>query len=652
MAALDTLNQTDATETQVTPQVKPTVSKSKYALPAPTGTVGLDPSILESMQEIIAQKEAKRSSLMEGLKDVMAYDVGYKGDINKSVRERAAEKEGNVADIFQMKNQIAQYKAAQAQAQRQARSLGDIASGQPATGAGQPTTSQPAVGAGTVGGVAVPSSVRAEMNRRLQNNDLAGAQKVYEDWFKTETEETIKMETSGTSYEKKVEMEDAEGKTFWVDPLTARQMRTSGSAKPTGNVAQSAPTTGTGTGTGITAANIATVESGGDPNAVSPKGARGVMQVMPNTLKDPGFGVTPAKDDSPEELQRVGEDYYAALQKKYGHDTLAAIAYNMGPRVADEWLSKGGDFNKLPTETQKYIGKVNLVNAMSSRQPATSTTPAAASTAPAAASAAPLGAVRTETRTREAAEKEGSTAVAQSLGKNAAETGAAIDKAGLSAGDDYVLASEIVKIATDNTMQEMFGVLEKGGVAPFVLRQLQNAVNAGQFGTIGVKDLADNLAKAQATPEQIAKYDRMIRNLATAELKFAQTYLKGQGAVSDAERELIRKAVGSASGNPARVLALQGQIMQERARFDADMAKAYDAYRDKYGDFANPSKFMRTEGRALIQRHNRDLAKIIGVDPAETAGNMPYKTGATPGQDSNESKTPSGIKFKVIKPKS
>jgi hypothetical protein len=582
------------------------------------------------MQNIINQKEAKRTSFMEGLKDVMAYDVGYGGNINKSVRERAAEKEGNVADIFQMKTQIAQQKAAQEQAQRQARSLGNIVGGQPATGAG------------AVGDVAVPTSVRTEINRRLQGNDLAGAQKVYDDWFKTETEETIKMETSSGAYEKKVEMEGADGKTFLVDALTARQMRNAGTAKPTGKVVESAPTTGTGTGTGITAANIAKVESGGDPNAVSPKGARGVMQVMPNTQKDPGFGVAAAKDDSPAELQRVGEDYYAAMQKKYGNDTLAAIAYNMGPGATDDWLSKGGDFNKLPAETQSYIGKVYTANALASRQPAASATPAAPTTPP--------GAVRTETKTREAAEKEGATAVAQSLGKNAAETGAAIDKAGLSAGDDYVLASEIVKIATDNTMQEMFGVLQRGGVGPFVLRQLENAVNAGQFGTIGVKDLSDNLAKAGATPDQIAKYDRMVRNLATAELKFAQTYLKGQGAVSDAERELIKKAVGSAAGNPAKVLALQGQIMQERARFDADMAKAYDAYRDKYGDFANPSKFMRTEGRALIQRHNRDLAKIIGVDPAETANNMPYKTGATPGQDSKETKTPGGIKFKVVTP--
>lgn len=627
--ALDTLSTTDTTENtsaKVTPQVTPSapVKGSRYTLPAIKGTVGIDPSILDSMQQIIAQKEAKKSSFMEGLKDVMAYDVGYRGDINKSVRERAAERESNAADIFNMKSQIAQYQAAQQQAQRQANRLSNVAGGQPGA-AGAPGA--------PAGATNVPPLVRDEINRRIADNDIAGAQKVYDDWLKTETTETIKMETSPGAYEKKVEVETADG-IIYVDALTARNMARQGTGKPTGKEAPA--TTG-----GVTTADIAKVESGGDPNAVSPKGARGVMQVMPNTQKDPGFGVTPAKDDSPAELQRVGEDYYAAMQKKYGNDTLAAIAYNMGPGATDDWLSKGGDFNKLPAETQSYIGKVYTANAMSSRQP----------TAP-AAPAAPAGAVSESARTKAAAEKEGATEVAKGMGKEFAATASAIDKAGLSAGDDYVLASEIVKIASDPTMKEMFGVLEKGGVAPFILRQMENAINAGQFGTFGVKGLADNLAKAQATPEQIAKYDRMIRNLATAELKYAQTYLKGQGAVSDAERELIRKAVGSASGNPAKVLVMQGQIMQERAKFEADMSKAYDAYRDKYGSYADPSKFMRSEGRALIQRHNRDLANILGVDPAQTANNMPYKTGETPGKGSGESKTSGGIKFKIVKPKS
>jgi hypothetical protein len=117
----------------------------------------------------------------------------------------------------------------------------------------------------------------------------------------------------------------------------------------------------------------------------------------------------------------------------------------------------------------------------------------------------------------------------------------------------------------------------------------------------------------------------MVRNLATAELKWAQVYLKGQGAVSDAERELIRKAVGSASGNPAKVLVMQGRIMEERAKFDADMSKAYDAYREQKGSYADFPTFMRTAGRPIIQKHTKDLASILGVDPSEVSGINPYK---------------------------
>jgi hypothetical protein len=104
---------------------------------------------------------------------------------------------------------------------------------------------------------------------------------------------------------------------------------------------------------------IRAAESGGNPAAVNPaSGAVGSMQTLPSTATNPGFGVTPARDNSPAELQRVGADYAAAMQRKYGNDTDAAVAYNWGPQNADRWIAAGRPWNALPAETQGYVGRV------------------------------------------------------------------------------------------------------------------------------------------------------------------------------------------------------------------------------------------------------------------------------------------------------
>jgi hypothetical protein len=92
----------------------------------------------------------------------------------------------------------------------------------------------------------------------------------------------------------------------------------------------------------------------------SNKGAEGEMQVMPNTAKDPGFGIKPARDNSPDELKRVGDEYASVLLRRYRDPTLAMIAYNMGPGATDKWLAAGADPRKLPKETQGYIKNVTL----------------------------------------------------------------------------------------------------------------------------------------------------------------------------------------------------------------------------------------------------------------------------------------------------
>ena len=99
-------------------------------------------------------------------------------------------------------------------------------------------------------------------------------------------------------------------------------------------------------------------ESGGDPNAVSPKGAEGLMQVMPATQVDPGFGVAPAADKSPKENVRLGAEYLDAMLERYkGNQALALMAYNWGPGNVDKWLESGAK-GSVPEETRKYVSKI------------------------------------------------------------------------------------------------------------------------------------------------------------------------------------------------------------------------------------------------------------------------------------------------------
>lgn len=92
----------------------------------------------------------------------------------------------------------------------------------------------------------------------------------------------------------------------------------------------------------------------------SPKGALGEYQVMPETAKNPGFGIQPAKDDSPEELARVGREYLDVMIKRYDGD-LAKMwgAYNAGPGTVDELVKQYGNdwLSHAPKETQDYVQK-------------------------------------------------------------------------------------------------------------------------------------------------------------------------------------------------------------------------------------------------------------------------------------------------------
>lgn len=97
-------------------------------------------------------------------------------------------------------------------------------------------------------------------------------------------------------------------------------------------------------------ASVVKAESDGNPRAVSPAGARGLMQLMPATASDLGV------QDSfrPDQNVRGGSAYLDALLTRYHNNlALALAAYNAGPAAVDR-------YHGIPPyhETRVYVARV------------------------------------------------------------------------------------------------------------------------------------------------------------------------------------------------------------------------------------------------------------------------------------------------------
>jgi membrane-bound lytic murein transglycosylase D len=113
---------------------------------------------------------------------------------------------------------------------------------------------------------------------------------------------------------------------------------------------------------------VVLVESGGRADALSPKGARGLWQLMPNTARRYGLHVDEIQDDrldlfrSTEAAARYLHDLYA----QFGNWKLALAAYNTGEANVASAISRAHtkDFDQLaslwmlPLETRNYVPRV------------------------------------------------------------------------------------------------------------------------------------------------------------------------------------------------------------------------------------------------------------------------------------------------------
>lgn len=109
-------------------------------------------------------------------------------------------------------------------------------------------------------------------------------------------------------------------------------------------------------------AAVVLIESAGQATALSPKGARGIWQFMPDTARRYGLAVTADRDERIEVVKstHAAASYLRDLYQRLGDWRLTFAAYNAGEQAV---IKTGhGDFSRieraLPEETRSYVPAV------------------------------------------------------------------------------------------------------------------------------------------------------------------------------------------------------------------------------------------------------------------------------------------------------
>ncbi len=118
-------------------------------------------------------------------------------------------------------------------------------------------------------------------------------------------------------------------------------------------------------GVPVELAAVILIESGGRTMALSPKGARGLWQMMPDTARRYGLRVDAVEDQRLDTLKstRAAAQYLRGLHVQFGDWKLALAAYNAGEASVSSAIERARtqDFERLsklrmlPLETRNYV---------------------------------------------------------------------------------------------------------------------------------------------------------------------------------------------------------------------------------------------------------------------------------------------------------
>lgn len=579
--ALDSVDTTRATVA-----VKPAAAKGKFLSPTLAGTQHLDTeagkSILENMQRLIDEKEAQKSSFLERLKDAAAWTTGGVQGPTEGLALRGKAREEQTTDIYNMRMQLAQQRAA-AEAAKQDAAYWNTPQGAPgAPGvAGAPgAAGAPGMSRAQAQIAGLPQPLQDQVTRLYATGQSEAANKIIREEYLKQPDpmkmlayadkiestqpaiaEAIRREYLKEAMKPRLDV-NAQGEQFNVRGMTAEQLSRNRPAPAP--VAAPAPV--------VAPAPVALREPDVDRPTV--------------TLAGPSDNRTPAPPPAP------------------GAET---IPYKSLPKAGQMVVDYLENQNK-----EGMLGKVQMPDVPSAAAaPAVTPAPVAPAATPVKPKVKTLGEIAAETKGAE----EAATATAKDTAQ--AYAGFMQSTNAYANADRARSADRVVQLTTETP--EAVGVLTDPGVVNAIATIVSQGAST-PWGSISLGGLEDAISKVMVdskgnllSPQVQKNRNEIAQLLAKNELEFAKINMKNQGAISDMERALLGRASGSIKDNPELLIKRQ-MMMSEMAKSEAaDGALFRELYPN--GGVAAYKEFRdRKEHRDLVDKFNDKADAIIKMD--------------------------------------
>ena len=550
------------------PVAKAPVSKGPYALPTPVGKTAVDEGILQRMQELINEREARKGGFNEAMLDAQAWWSGGQAGPYKALTERRAQKEADEATTFQMRRDLAQQRMAQERAKARMVDVLGPQGGTPGAETGA-AAAPPGSGAILFGVSPTQSKYLIDLVR-----DPATRQVVIDQ---------AKDDPDAAAATVRAYVAKNSGDTELVKDLRY--------GMDNGLITQDA------------ARNIFQLRVAGGPEAFKPIPFTGVVGGKPGTYeRQPlaaaaqlgGPAATPAAPAQRPPVPGMGAPQAAPSAPTATVPTPAARPTMAGPAAAAPSAPAAAPAAPIAAPTTPQM------------PPAQAPRPVVPAPVASGISKEDL-AIYQDVESTRGKERAKESEVERKAFKASVSTDDVIDR--------KVVSDRIAKLVKDNP--KIAGVISDPTFFNGLAQLVKTGVSTprGPIGLEAIEEFVFNSLPSTDFPDK-AERRELASYLARFELMNSQM-IKGQGQVSNAERQIIRDASVSIS-DPAEVIYKRAKMVARRAELDSQLSDIYGAK-----EYTNFEDFKRDPAyKAAFKQYENDLRNIVNEKVVLTKANI------------------------------